>query len=134
LGEEGNQLAIIGVDNWSNTGRFQTYGDLKKASEGAENAKVKLLLSHDPTHWNGQVTKSFKDIVATFSGHTHGFQFGFEIPGLRWSPAKYMYPQWAGLYQNGDQSLYVNRGIGFLAYNGRVGIPPEITVAELIKG
>ncbi|MFI5134707.1 MAG: metallophosphoesterase [Chitinophagales bacterium] len=133
LGDEGNQLAIIGVDNWSTLAHFPRYGDLKKAVEGTENAKAKLLLSHDPTHWNGQVTKEFKDIAATFSGHTHGFQFGFEIPGLRWSPAKYVYPQWAGLYQNNGQSLYVNRGIGFLGYNGRVGISPEITVFELSK-
>lgn len=134
LGEEGNQLAIIGVDNWSNVGHFQRYGDLKKAYEGAENAKVKLLLSHDPSHWHGQVTNEYKDIAAMFSGHTHGFQFGFEIPGLRWSPSQYVYKQWAGLYQDGDQLLYVNRGLGFLGYNGRVGIPPEITVFELTKG
>jgi len=133
IGEEGNQLAIIGVDNWSSLRNFQRYGDLHKAVQGTENAKTKLLLSHDPTHWNGQVTKEFKDIAATFSGHTHGFQFGIEIPGLRWSPARYVYPQWAGLYKQNDQYLYVNRGIGFLAYNGRVGIPPEITVFELSK-
>jgi predicted MPP superfamily phosphohydrolase len=134
LGNEENQLAIIGVENWSNTGRFQTYGDLKKASEGTENAKTKLLLSHDPSHWNGEVTKEYKNIDITFSGHTHGFQFGVEIPGFKWSPAKFIYKQWAGLYQNEHQSLYVNRGLGFLAYNGRVGIPPEITIIELVKG
>ncbi len=131
LGNEGNQLAIIGVDNWSNVGHFARYGDLKKAYAGAEQAKVKLLMSHDPSHWNGQVTKEFRDINATFSGHTHGFQFGIEIPGLRWSPSQYMYPEWAGLYKNGEQLLYVNRGLGFLGYNGRVGIAPEITVFEL---
>ncbi|MCY7411276.1 MAG: metallophosphoesterase [Chitinophagales bacterium] len=133
LGNEENQLAIIGVENWSNTGRFQTYGDLKKALEGTENAKTKLLLSHDPSHWNGEVTKSYNDIDVTFSGHTHGFQFGVEIPGFKWSPAKFIYKQWAGLYQQAHQSLYINRGLGFLAYNGRVGIPPEITVIQLVK-
>ncbi|MEO5675845.1 MAG: metallophosphoesterase [Chitinophagales bacterium] len=131
LGTEGNQLAIIGVDNWSNVGHFPRYGDLKKAFAGAEHARVKLLLSHDPSHWKGEVTRDFPDIDATFSGHTHGFQFGFEIPGLRWSPSQYMYPQWAGLYKNAKQFLYVNRGVGFLGYNGRVGIAPEITVIEL---
>lgn len=133
LGHEENQLAIIGVENWSNTGRFQTYGDLKKACAGTEKAKTKLLLSHDPSHWNGEVTKAYSDIDVTFSGHTHGFQFGVEIPGFKWSPAKFIYKQWAGLYQQAHQSLYVNRGLGFLAYNGRVGIPPEITVIELVK-
>lgn len=133
LGEGEDRIAIVGVDNWSAVGRFPQYGDLKKATEGTEGAKTKLLLSHDPSHWKAQVTKAFPDIDAMFSGHTHGFQFGFEIPGLKWSPAKYMYPEWAGLYQREHQSLYVNRGLGFLGYSGRVGIPPEITLIELVK-
>lgn len=127
------RMAVIGVDNWSAVGRFPKYGDLKKALEGTDAGAVKLLLSHDPSHWKGQVLSEFPEVDVTFSGHTHGFQFGLEIPGLKWSPAKYMYPQWAGLYQQGHQSLYVNRGLGFLGYSGRVGIPPEITLMELVK-
>jgi hypothetical protein len=133
IGDEKDPLAIIGIDNWSNVGNFPKYGNLQKALSGAEHAPVKLLLSHDPSHWTAEVVKNFPAIDATFSGHTHGFQFGIEIPGLQWSPAQYMYPQWAGLYRNGRQSLYVNRGLGFLAYSGRVGIPPEITLVELTR-
>lgn len=129
----GHQVAIIGVENYSMLARFPKYGDLHQAYQGAENAKLKLLLSHDPTHWDGQVLKLFQDIDITFSGHTHGFQFGIEIPGFKWSPAQFMYRQWAGLYQQGKQYLYVNRGLGFLGYPGRVGILPEVTVIELLK-
>ena len=133
LGDEGDQLAIIGMENWGT--RFQKYGDMAKSYAGAEKAKVKLLLSHDPTHWDAEVSKTFKDVDVTFSGHTHGAQIGVEIPGyIRWSPAQYIYKQWAGLYQQGSQYLYVNRGLGFLAYPGRLGISPEITFMELIKG
>jgi predicted MPP superfamily phosphohydrolase len=89
-------------------------------------------LSHDPSHWEYEVTTQYPDISLTCSGHTHGFQFGIEIPGyFRWSPSQYVYKQWAGLYQQGKQFLYVNRGFGFLAYPGRVGILPEITSFEL---
>lgn len=129
----GHPIAIIGVENYSMLARFPKYGDLNKAHQGTENAKLKLLLSHDPTHWDGQVLKLFQDIDITFSGHTHGFQFGIEIPGFRWSPAQFMYKQWAGLYQQGKQYLYVNRGLGFLGYPGRVGILPEVTVIELLR-
>lgn len=132
IGEPGNDMALIGIENWSALSGFSKYGDLAKAYAGAEDAKVKLLLSHDPTHWDAQVNKDYKDIAATFSGHTHGFQFGFEIPGLKWSPAQWIYKQWSGLYENGKQKLYVNRGLGFLFYPGRVGIAPEITVFELV--
>lgn len=131
----GEQVAIIGVENYSGSARFSKYGDLAKAYKGAESASLKLLLSHDPTHWDYQITKDFPDIAVTFSGHTHGMQFGVEIPGwIKWSPAQYVYKQWAGLYQQGQQFLYVNRGFGFLAYPGRVGILPEITVLELARG
>ena len=92
---------------------------------------VKLLLSHDPSHWEAQVIPNHKDIAATFSGHTHGMQFGIEIPGFKWSPSQYMYTQWAGLYKKNTQQIYVNRGLGFIGYPGRVGILPEITVFEL---
>ena len=129
---EGSKVAVIGVENYSAHPRFPKYGDLPKAYAGTEEAQVKLLLSHDPSHWKDQVTQSFQDIDITFSGHTHGMQFGIEIPGwIKWSPIKYMYKQWAGLYQEGQQYLYVNRGLGFLGYPGRVGIMPEITVLEL---
>ena len=88
-------------------------------------------MSHDPTHWDAQVRPNFSDIDLTLSGHTHGFQFGVEIPGIRWSPVQYVYNQWAGLYQEGKQTIYVNRGYGFIGYPGRVGILPEITLLEL---
>ena len=128
----GEQVAVIGVENYSANQRFHKYGDLEKAYAGTADAKLKLLLSHDPSHWDDEVTTRFKDIALTFSGHTHGMQFGIEIPGwLSWSPAKYIYKQWAGLYQNDQQFLYVNRGFGYLGYPGRVGILPEITLIEL---
>lgn len=133
LEEGGDKLAIIGVENWGASLRFPRKGDLVKAKRGTEDAPVKLLLSHDPSHWDAQILKDHPDIDVTFSGHTHGFQFGIEIPGFKWSPVQYVYKQWAGLYEKGMQKLYVNRGLGFLGYLGRVGISPEITVFELKK-
>jgi predicted MPP superfamily phosphohydrolase len=131
----GAKVAIIGVENYSTHPRFPKYGDLEKAHQGTEGAQLKLLLSHDPSHWEDQVTQTYKDIALTFSGHTHGFQFGIEIPGwFKWSPIKYVYKQWAGLYEQNKQYLYVNRGLGYLGYPGRVGIMPEITVLNLAKG
>lgn len=128
----GERVAVIGVENYSMQLRFPKYGDLEKACENCGPAALKLLLSHDPSHWEGQVIKDQPDIDITFSGHTHGMQFGVEIPGwVRWSPIQYVYKQWAGLYQRGEQYLYVNRGLGFLGYPGRVGILPEIAVLEL---
>ena len=124
-------IAILGVENWGGNLNFPKYGDLKKAHAGTENYPVKLLLSHDPSHWSKQVIPQFKDIDITFSGHTHGFQMGVEIPGFKWSPSKYIYKEWAGLYTKENQHIYVNRGLGFLGYPGRVGISPEITVMEL---
>lgn len=130
----GQEVAVIGVENYSTHPRFPKFGDLPRAHQGTENARLKLLLSHDPSHWQDQVTSIFHDIAITFSGHTHGFQFGVEIPGfLKWSPVQYVYKQWAGLYQQGKQYLYVNRGLGFLGYPGRVGILPEVTLLELTK-
>lgn len=130
----GEKVAVIGVENYSAHPRFPKYGDLDKAYEGAEPAPLKVLLSHDPSHWEEQVTKKYKDIALTFSGHTHGMQFGVEIPGwIKWSPNKYVYKQWAGLYRQGQQYLYVNRGLGYLGYPGRVGILPEVTVIDLKK-
>jgi predicted MPP superfamily phosphohydrolase len=129
---EDEQIAVIGVENYSAHPRFPKYGDLPKAHAGTDGASLKLLLSHDPSHWDDEVTERYKDIHVTFSGHTHGMQFGIEIPGwFKWSPIKYMYKNWAGLYQKDDQYLYVNRGLGFLGYPGRVGILPEVTLLEL---
>lgn len=126
-----DKIALIGIENWGGNLNFPKYGDMKKAYAGAENYPVKLLLSHDPSHWDKQVRLEYKDIDITFSGHTHGFQFGIEIPGFRWSPSQYVYKEWAGLYTQENQHIYVNRGLGFLGYPGRVGILPEITVMEL---
>lgn len=129
--KDSKRLAILGVENWGDKGRFQKYGDIDKAKNGTFENDIKLLLSHDPSHWEAQVLPNHKDIAATFSGHTHGMQFGIEIPGFKWSPSQYMYTQWAGLYQKDAQQIYVNRGLGFIGYPGRVGILPEITVFEL---
>jgi uncharacterized protein len=125
------EIALLGIENWGGNLNFPKYGDMKKAHAGTENYPVKLLLSHDPSHFSMQVKHDYKDVDITFSGHTHGFQFGVEIPGFKWSPSQYVYKQWAGLYPEGNQYLYVNRGLGFLGYPGRVGIKPEITVMEL---
>lgn len=127
----GKKLALIGIENWG--GSFSKYGDMQRAVIGAEDADVKLLLSHDPSHWDLQVIKEYKDIDVTFAGHTHGMQFGIEAFGIKFSPVQWKYKQWAGLYKVGEQQLYVNRGLGFVGYPGRVGISPEITVFELAK-
>lgn len=132
LEQGGEKLAILGNENWG-AGRFSKYGKLHEAHAGTEEASVKILLSHDPSHWDAQVRPKFKDIDLMLAGHTHGFQFGVEIGGFKWSPSQYIYKQWAGLYQQDQQYLYVNRGFGFLGYPGRVGIPPEITVITLKK-
>jgi predicted MPP superfamily phosphohydrolase len=132
LSIHGEQVAVIGVENYSTHLRFPKYGKLADAFQGAHTASLKLLLSHDPSHWKSQVIPNFPDIDITFSGHTHGFQFGVDIPGwFKWSPVQYVYREWAGLYKEGRQYLYVNRGLGFLGYPGRVGILPEVTLIEL---
>lgn len=132
LDREGHRIAVIGVENYSATPRFHRHGDLDKAVAGLPPTDVRILLSHDPSHWEAQVLDSPAGIDLTLSGHTHGMQFGVEIPGwIKWSPIQYMYRQWAGLYTKGDRHLYVNRGLGFLGYPGRVGILPEITLLEL---
>ncbi len=133
LEQNGEKLAIIGVQNISGAARFHTYGDLAKAVKGTDEAAVKLLLSHDPTHWDKEVNTRYKDIDVMFSGHTHGTQFGVTVGDKTWSPAQYVYKQWAGLYKQDDQQLYVNRGYGYLGYPGRIGMPPEITVFELTR-
>lgn len=131
LEKNGEQIALIGIQNWSALGNFPKYGNLPKAYAGAEKYPFKILMTHDPTHWDAEVRPKFSDIDLTLSGHTHGFQFGVEVPGFRWSPVQYVYNQWAGLYREAAQTIYVNRGFGFIGYPGRVGILPEITLLEL---
>ena len=126
----GEKIALIGIENWGAKG-FTKYGNLKKAYQGAENYPVKILLSHDPSHWEAQVLKEYTKIDLTFAGHTHGMQFGVDLPHFKWSPVKYFYKQWSGLYEQAGQYLYVNTGLGFIGYPGRVGMLPEITVVEL---
>lgn len=127
-----DQLAVIGVENYSALPQFPRYGDLDKAMAEVPESAFKILLTHDPTHWDAEIVNQNPDIGITFSGHTHGFQFGFEIPGVgRWSPGSMIYDQWAGLYKKGNQYLYVNRGLGYLGYPGRVGILPEISLLTL---
>lgn len=128
-----DRIAIIGNENWGGRG-FSQYGKLKEAHTGTEEADVRLLLSHDPSHWDAQVRPGYPDIDMMFAGHTHGFQFGVEIGGFRWSPSQYAYKQWAGLYREGRQYLYVNRGFGYLGYPGRIGMPPELTIIQLKRG
>jgi uncharacterized protein len=131
LEKNGEKIALLGIENWSAKANFPKYGDMKKAHAGAEPYPFKILLSHDPSHWDGEVLKKYSDIDLMLSGHTHGMQFGVELPGFRWSPVQYVYRQWAGLYEKGSQKLYINRGYGFIGYPGRVGILPEITLLEL---
>lgn len=128
----GQHIALLGIENWSAKSNFPKYGKLDRAYSGTEIHPFKILLSHDPSHWDGQVKTSYPDIDLTLAGHTHGMQFGVEVPGFRWSPVQYVYKQWAGLYEEGAQKLYVNRGFGFIGYPGRVGILPEITLIELV--
>jgi len=128
-----DKIALVGVENWGV--KFKKAGDLHKASEGLTKEEFKILMSHDPSHWDAEVNKHPKDFHLMLSGHTHGLQFGIEIPGFfKWSPAQYVYEQWAGLYEKAGKYIYVNRGFGFHAYPGRVGIMPEISVIELKKG
>lgn len=129
--KDGAKLSIIGIQNWSDKGRFPKYGDLAKAYQGVPQDSVKLLLSHDPSHWKKQVLQEYPDIDCTFSGHTHGMQFGIDTKFYRWSPVKMVYKEWIDLYREGNQQLYVNRGFGYLGYPGRMGIYPEISVFEL---
>ena len=130
-GQGTDKIAVIGIENWSSKARFPKYGDLKKAHTGSEAHPFKILLSHDPSHWKSEVVEKYPDIDLMLAGHTHGMQFGVEIPGFKWSPVQYVYKEWAGLYEKSAQKLYVNRGFGFIGYPGRVGILPEITVLEL---
>ncbi len=129
--KDGEKIAVLGVENWGNRIGFPKYGRLEQAYAGTEDSPFKVLLSHDPSHWDGEINPKYNDIDLTLAGHTHGMQFGVNIPGWKWSPVQYVYKQWSGLYKNGRQHLYVNTGLGFLGYPGRVGFLPEITVFEL---
>jgi uncharacterized protein len=126
-----DKIAVVGIENWSSKARFPKYGDMRSAYRGAESHPFKILLSHDPSHWDEEVRKDYQDIDLMLAGHTHGMQFGVDLPGFKWSPVQYVYRQWAGLYEKDNQKLYVNRGFGFIGYPGRVGILPEITLLEL---
>ena len=130
--KDGQRIAVIGVENWGSG--FKQVGDLNKALADVSEKDFKILMSHDPSHWEAEVLPHPFKIHLTLSGHTHGMQFGIEIPGwIKWSPVKWRYKQWAGVYQESDQHLNVNRGFGYLAYPGRVGIWPEVTVITLKK-
>ncbi|WP_406685051.1 metallophosphoesterase [Seonamhaeicola sp. MEBiC1930] len=132
--KDGQRLALVGVENWG-AGGFKKAGDLKQASNGVKKDDFKILLSHDPSHWEKEVIEDTYHYHLTLSGHTHGMQFGIEIPGwFKWSPVKWRYKYWAGIYEELGQYINVNRGFGYLAFPGRVGIWPEITVIELKKG
>jgi predicted MPP superfamily phosphohydrolase len=132
LEKDGQKISLIGMENWGN-GSFTKYGDLEKSLIGVPEDSFKILLSHDPSHWDAKTLHNPTMIHLTLSGHTHGMQFGVEIPGFRWSPVQYRYPRWAGLYEADNRYLYVNRGFGFIGFPGRVGIWPEITVITLQK-
>jgi predicted MPP superfamily phosphohydrolase len=134
LERNGERIAIVGVENWGKGG-FKKAGDLKKASQEVNAEDFKILMSHDPSHWEAEVVDDDYHYHLTLSGHTHGMQFGIEIPGwIKWSPVKWRYKQWAGIYEELGQYINVNRGFGYLGYPGRVGIWPEVTVITLKKG
>lgn len=133
LEKNGQQIALMGIENWGGNLRFPRYGKMTEAHKNTEAFPFKILMSHDPSHWEMEVQPKYPDVDLMLSGHTHGMQMGIEIPGFKWSPSQYFYKQWAGLYKAGEQFLYVNRGLGFLGYPGRLGIWPEITVLELQK-
>lgn len=132
LEKKGEKIALLGIENWGAKARFPKYGKMDLAYPGTENIPFKILLSHDPSHWDAQILPEYPGIDLMLSGHTHGMQFGLENPYFKWSPVQWMYKQWAGLYEQGSQKLYVNRGYGFIGYPGRVGILPEITVIEFV--
>ncbi len=133
LEKDGEKIALIGVENWG-AGGFKKAGDLQQATAGVKSEDFKILMSHDPSHWEQKVKNNDTHYHLTLSGHTHGMQFGIEIPGwIKWSPVKWRYKYWAGIYEEAGRFINVNRGFGFLAYPGRVGIWPEVTVITLKK-
>ncbi|MBS1665496.1 MAG: metallophosphoesterase [Bacteroidetes bacterium] len=130
LQKDGQSINLLGVENWGKGG-FHKYGDLKKATADVPDDSFKILMSHDPSHWEAVTLDHSQHIHLTLSGHTHGMQFGIELFGYKWSPIKYVYKQWAGLYQHKERFLYVNRGFGFLGLKGRIGMWPEVAVITL---
>ncbi|OOQ59034.1 metallophosphoesterase [Mucilaginibacter pedocola] len=128
---DNEEIGILGIGNWGEMSRFPKYGRMDKAIVGTDDLPVKLLLSHDPSHWRAQVLPQYPQIDVMFSGHTHGMQFGVRTPEFQWSPIEYVYTEWAGLYREKHQQIYVNVGYGFLGYPGRIGILPEITIFTL---
>lgn len=130
IDKNGEKLYIIGVENWG-LKPFPQYGDLDKATRGIPQNAAKILMSHDPTHFDEIVKEHPSDISLTLSGHTHGMQFGLDLKNIKWSPVQYRYKKWADLYESGGKYLYVNRGFGVIGYPGRVGVLPEITLIEL---
>jgi predicted MPP superfamily phosphohydrolase len=132
LEKSGQKIALIGVENWGK-GSFAKYGSLTRATANVADDEFKILMSHDPSHWEAKTLENKKHIHLALAGHTHGMQFGIELFGFQWSPVKYVYPQWAGLYEKNGKYLYVNRGFGFIGFKGRIGIWPEITVITLKK-
>ncbi len=133
LEKDGARIALIGVENWG-AGGFKKAGDLKRAVAGIQKDDFKIVMSHDPSHWEQEIIHDDHHYHLTLSGHTHGMQFGIEIPGwFKWSPVKWRYTYWAGIYEELGQYINVNRGFGFLGYPGRVGIWPEVTVIKLKK-
>jgi len=130
LYKDGQSVSLLGVENWGKGG-FHKYGDLRKATIDVPDNAFKILMSHDPSHWEGVTLQHPQHIHLTLSGHTHGMQFGFELFGFKWSPIKYVYKQWLGLYEQAGRFLYVNRGFGFLGLKGRIGMWPEVAVITL---
>ena len=127
----GEEIGILGVENWGSLRRFPKRARLDLATKNTDDLPVKLLLSHDPSHWRAKVLPEYPQIDVMFSGHTHGMQFGIQTEHFQWSPIQYVYNEWAGFYRKGEQQLYVNVGYGFLGYPGRLGMLPEITIFEL---
>jgi predicted MPP superfamily phosphohydrolase len=130
LKKDGQSITLLGVENWGKGG-FHKYGDLAKATSGVPDERFKILMSHDPSHWEGVTLDHHQHIHLTLSGHTHGMQFGIELFGFKWSPIKYVYKHWVGLYQHKGRFLYVNRGFGFIGLKGRIGMWPEVAVITL---
>ncbi len=130
--KEGAYIQLVGIENWGAKAKFPKYGKMEQAMKGVHPDDPIILMSHDPSHWEAQVIPEYPQVQLMLSGHTHGMQFGVENPYFKWSPVQWVYKQWAGIYQSGNQQLYVNRGFGFLGYPGRVGILPEITLIELV--
>lgn len=128
---DGDKIHLLGVENWGAGRFFQKYGDIDLAAAKVPKDAFNIMLSHDPTHWDEKILNHERHMHLTLSGHTHGFQFGFQLPGYAWSPAKYRYKRWLGLYEEAEKFLYVNRGFGFLGFPGRIGMWPEITLIEL---